>query len=808
MSKLVVVLGWLIVLMSCSAAVAAPREHARVNTPVAFNTGVATKVRAANKTRAATRAATNTRAPASSPTDPVLLGDTSVQSRASNAAGIAQAYEATATTTGTATDIEVYINDGNAATQVIVGLYSDSAGEPGALLTSGRISDPTSGAWNDITVSPVSITGGSTYWIDILGVGGTIQYSATRHHGEASYVQSGTDLTSLPQTFVGSQTLPTSPLSAYVNGTASTQPAPPIAAFTVSSSSPVTGEPVTFDGSASTCNAAPCSYQYIDEVNGATLGTSQVSQFTFQDVGTKEVQLTVTDTDGQSASVEHDVVVGSPNPAPQPPSPVSAPVISGSPQVGDTLTVSDGTWDGDTPMSFSVVWSDGTTGPSDLLTSADVGQEITATVTASNDAGNASATSNSVGPVQASSPPPPPPPGCTTTLSAGASIASAINNASSGSTICLNAGTYTGDVSVSGEQFTSYVTVEPAQAGADVTIDGGFTIDDSSFIELKGLDIEGGGIGGAGGVAFEGTSGSNYTLNNDTIANSDSGVIIGSSSGAVSNVTISNSTLHNFDFSGSSAGTGGGQAVSCYWCSGYTHVEHDVFYAASWHYIQCGGCSDFTVDHNLFSCPCNQHSGAHLNVFQIWQGGSDDSFTNNIVIGNPNQVGTSGEICGGCVLFENGPGGGTASDGFTNYDVSNNLFVNSGGSLPIQVQTTTGGTVSNNTVADGFQYGIAIGYNGVTNVASTSLVSQYNIVAGQTGNGLAYRYGCTGSGCVSDNNVADTHGGTSGTGSLNGWTEDWGTTSWPDPLTTPMPTGYYLPANLGSQYGYQGSIGP
>ena len=159
-------------------------------------------------------------------------------------------------------------------------------------------------------------------------------------------------------------------------------------------------------------------------------------------------------------------------------------------------------------------------------------------------------------------------------------------------------------------------------------------------------------------------------------------------------------------------------------------------------------------------------------------------------------MGPIGEICGGCVLFENGPGGGTAGDGFTNYNVSNNLFVNSGGSLPIQVQTTTGGTVSNNTVADGFQYGIAIGYNGVTGVQSTNLNSQYNIVAGQTDNGQAYRYGAASG--TSDHNVADSHGGTSGTGSLNGWTEAWQTTNWSNPTTTPMPAGYYQPVTLGS----------
>jgi hypothetical protein len=94
--------------------------------------------------------------------------------------------------------------------------------------------------------------------------------------------------------------------------------------------------------------------------------------------------------------------------APPPPSPAAPlntapPTISGTPQQGDTLTASDGTWTGDTPMTFSCAWSDGTHGCSDTLSASDVGQNITVTVTATNDAGSAGATSTPVGPVTAAS---------------------------------------------------------------------------------------------------------------------------------------------------------------------------------------------------------------------------------------------------------------------------------------------------------------------------------------------------------------------------------------------------------------------
>jgi hypothetical protein len=60
-------------------------------------------------------------------------------------------------------------------------------------------------------------------------------------------------------------------------------------------------------------------------------------------------------------------------------------------------------------MTFKCDWSDGTQGCSDKLGAADVGKNVSATVTAMNDAGSADATSARVGPVAASSPPPPPP---------------------------------------------------------------------------------------------------------------------------------------------------------------------------------------------------------------------------------------------------------------------------------------------------------------------------------------------------------------------------------------------------------------
>ena len=84
------------------------------------------------------------------------------------------------------------------------------------------------------------------------------------------------------------------------------------------------------------------------------------------------------------------------------------PVISGTPMTGMTLTTTDGTWTGFPAPTFTYQWKrggsaiSGATANSYLLVSADVGTMITVTVTATNTAGNASATSAAVGPIIAS----------------------------------------------------------------------------------------------------------------------------------------------------------------------------------------------------------------------------------------------------------------------------------------------------------------------------------------------------------------------------------------------------------------------
>ena len=73
------------------------------------------------------------------PGDTTLGGSNQIGTSASSApVGAGEAYRFTATTTGIAGKLRVYVDSGNAATQLIGGLYADSGGNPARCSHPGR----------------------------------------------------------------------------------------------------------------------------------------------------------------------------------------------------------------------------------------------------------------------------------------------------------------------------------------------------------------------------------------------------------------------------------------------------------------------------------------------------------------------------------------------------------------------------------------------------------------------------------------------------------------------------------------------
>ncbi len=479
----------------------------------------------------------------------VLLGDEGVESLKDHlAGGQAEAFPFPARTSGATGAVHVYIDSNDSATTLIVGLYANLNGHPGSLLTSGSLSAPQSRAWDTATVAPTQLVSGTTYWLAVLGTGGTLRYRDRWHGPCKAETSRQTNLGVLASLWSTGALYSTCPISAYVTPATSTlpegppvevqpvespppppppppppaapanssppaisgtategqlltattgawtgsptsyayqwqdcdaaganctnvsgaqatgytlqtsdvghtlrvvvtatnsggstpassaasaaviadppPPSPPTASFSYSPSLPVAGQPVTLDGTSSTCPDGPCAYAWSDD-GGTTqpipalwpLGSGQTLLFTFGGAGTKYVRLVVTDATGQTATVEHNVVVTEATPPPPPPPPAAPvdttlPAISGSTVEGDTLSATAGTWGGE-PTSYTYQWQDcnssgescavisGATSATYNLASSDVGHRLRAVVTATNAGGSTSATSTATAAVTA-----------------------------------------------------------------------------------------------------------------------------------------------------------------------------------------------------------------------------------------------------------------------------------------------------------------------------------------------------------------------------------------------------------------------
>ena len=82
----------------------------------------------------------------------------------------------------------------------------------------------------------------------------------------------------------------------------------PVAAYTYTPASPTIGQAVSFDASSATCDDTPCTYTWEDDGGDGPagdqwpLGSGKTMSFTFQEAGVKNVRVTVTDADGDTAT--------------------------------------------------------------------------------------------------------------------------------------------------------------------------------------------------------------------------------------------------------------------------------------------------------------------------------------------------------------------------------------------------------------------------------------------------------------------------------------------------------------------------
>ena len=636
-------------------------------------------------------------------TGSVLFGDQAVERTVSfDTAGLAEAFPFSSQSAATVTSIRIYVDSHNSARTLFAGLYADNGGHPGSLLAAGSVSYPSRGAWDTVTLRSTSVSAGSTYCVAVLGRYGTLFFRDRTGGPCNSETSAQLGLSALPSSWTSGQQWNTCPISAYAVGkVSSTDPPPttttttssdsppppagPTAAFTDSPSSPVTGQSAHFNASGSTCSATPCSYAWADDPPGGgtwPFGSSQSVNYAFSDAGTKYTVLTVTDANGRSATVEHDVVVSAT--APTAPSNTALPQISGTTTQGDTLTSSNGSWTG-SPTGYSYNWQDcngsgagctGISGAADAnsytLTSGDVGHTVRVVVTASNGGGSASATSGASAAIAAAS----------SGGGGGGTQTNCIANPSAcGYPDATNSGVPAGTQLTSSGSITAGT---PGETISDLSVNGTITVT-ANNVTIKDTKITTGNgqLNGVSAIMIQ--SGVSGTVVEDTTMQG-SNCQGGSLFAGVMNESGDQLTMER-DY-----GTclddilhGSGTLADSYWIDN-ANIPSDHYEPVAYD----GGAGSITINHNTLLNPHDQTAA----VFVTCWGGpvTSETITNNLMAGGDYVVyGPTGN--GGC-SFATGPQTVTGNRFST-------IYYSSGGQYGLGVyfesnQTTWSGNIWDN----------------------------------------------------------------------------------------------------------------
>ena len=271
---------------------------------------------------------------------------------------------------------------------------------------------------------------------------------------------------------------------------------------------------------------------------------------------------------------------------------------------------------------------------------------------------------------------------------------------------------------------------------------------------------------------------------------------------------------------GCGSGKDGGQGVTNHGAEGVV-VAYNLFKEISFHYVQGGspGPEGMRVEYNTFLGPEPQVSCEHHdNVWQIWQGGEDNAFSHNLVLGESHASPQTNPID---LIFENGAGGKECSVRMKSITVEDNLFVYGTGTANIvQAGEIENYTVRNNT-GFGFGYGWQ-GYDakcshGVNHVQTRNIMAQGEEAGGERDGFDGFT--CTSGTCSFDQNVStDSVSACAYTGTthcVDAWKPSWKTTTFTSPETQLCPPeGFYQPkeeftASDGTRFsaGYEGRVG-
>ena len=136
-----------------------------------------------------------------------------------NPQGTAEAFQMVPVKSGVVTSVQVYLDAGSTATELVAGFYQDNKDHPETLIAQGKLSLLNSGAWNSVPIPVTSVTVAQPYWIAILGSKGQIGFREQAGSGIGLNEKSASNtLTDMPELWVTGSLYHDGQLSFYGTG--------------------------------------------------------------------------------------------------------------------------------------------------------------------------------------------------------------------------------------------------------------------------------------------------------------------------------------------------------------------------------------------------------------------------------------------------------------------------------------------------------------------------------------------------------------------------------------------------------------
>ena len=261
---------------------------------------------------------------------------------------------------------------------------------------------------------------------------------------------------------------------------------------------------------------------------------------------------------------------------------------------------------------------------------------------------------------------------CTKTLGDGTDISSAISVARGGATICLQGGTYEA-IEATRVTKSPRLTIRSVP-GAEARVNG-IDLIDPSGLRFVGLDL-------TDGVSVS-PSASNIQFIDNDITGPNGIYMFGDYriGKRISNVLIEGNDIHDIDYNGSQE-TGYGYGIEAVGDVRHMTIRGNTIKSTASDYIQSATPVHWVVDRNTFLGPSllADHED-HQDLWQIFGGGRDIAFTNNVA----RYTGTQESL-----LFQEGA--------FRKVVVKNNLFDHDSRGYTCQIYQSSGLVFSHNTI--------------------------------------------------------------------------------------------------------------